>query len=53
MCDTMSYLYLFIQAAGADPEAICEFSKFHCEKRPATMVGRRKKYLILDELKQS
>ena len=46
MCDTMSCLYLFIQAAGADPEAICEFSKFQCEKRSVTMVGGWKKFLI-------
>ena len=36
-----------------DPGRICEFSKFQCEKMSATMVGRRRKFLILDELKQS
>ena len=39
--------------AGADPERIYEFSKFQCEKMSATMVGRWRKLLILDELKQS
>ena len=39
--------------SGVDPERICEFSKFECEKMSATMVGRRRKFLILDGLKQS
>ena len=42
-----------IKSSGADPERICEFSKFQCEKMSATMVGRQRKFLILDELKQS
>ena len=37
----------------ADPERICEFRKFQCEQMSATMVGRQRKILILDELKQS
>ena len=38
---------------GEDPERICEFSKFQYEKMSATMVGRKRRFLILDELKQS
>ena len=41
------------QYQGADSGRICEFSKFQREKMSATMVGRRRKILILDELKQS
>ena len=40
------------KTAGADPERICEFSKFQSEKMSTTMVGRQRKFLILDELKQ-
>ena len=39
--------------SGAAPERICKFSKFQKEKISVTMVGRRIKFLILDELKQS
>ena len=28
---------------GADPERICEFGKFQCEKMSATMVDQRRK----------
>ena len=38
---------------GAESERICEFRKFQCGKMSATMVDRRRKFLILDELKQS
>ena len=43
----------YLKLSGADPEGICEFSKFQCEKMSPTMVGRQRKFLILDELKQS
>ena len=46
-CIFVLNLYL----SGADPERICEFSKFQYEKMSATMVGRRKSFLILDGLK--
>ena len=42
-----------MRISGTDPERICEFSKFQCEKMLATMVGRRRNALVLDELKQS
>ena len=42
-----------MRISGTDPERICEFSKFQCEEMLATMVGRRRNVLILDELKQS
>ena len=40
------------KTVGADPERICEFSKFQSEKMSTTMVGRQRKFLILVELKQ-
>ena len=46
-------ILIYIMNPGANPERICEFSKFQCEKMSATMVGPQIKFLVLDELKQS
>ena len=45
--------WLILKIVRHGPRTNMRVSKFQCEKMSATMVGRWKKFLILDGLKQS